>query len=572
VNHSSDAKLVSVNVGMPADVEWRGKTVHTGIYKRPVAGAVMARRLNIDGDGQGDLGGHGGEQRAVMVYQTESYEYWSHTLGRDDLQPGHFGENFTITGLGDDEVCIGDRYAIGEAEFEVTQPRVTCFRVGMRLGEPDMPNLLVAHHRPGFYFRVIAEGRVRAGDAIIRTRRGRHEITVADIDALLYLPDRDVDLLRKAADVPALSPGWQQSFSELLAAHENSSSAAEPVIGVEPGWSGFRRLRVAEVQRESASIMSIRFEADGGSALPVPRPGQYITLRVPDAGDPAPLRSYSLSSYGKEYRISVKREERGTVSRWLHDNIHTGSVLDVAAPRGDFYLTEGAGPVVLLSAGVGITPVLAMLHALAERRSRREIWWLHITRDAETLAFSQEVSDLIAELPHARQQVIYTSTAGRLDGRAVAALGLPRDGSVFMCGPDRFMADMRSALTDAGIDPVHIHTELFGALPAINPGIVDKATARPHPPAGPAGTGPSVSFSRSGLTVNWSSEYGSLLELAEACDVPTRFSCRSGVCHTCVTPVIAGTTSYTQPPLEPPAPGTVLICIAEPRDGIVLDL
>jgi ferredoxin-NADP reductase/MOSC domain-containing protein YiiM len=572
VNHSSDAKLVSVNVGMPADVEWRGKTVHTGIYKRPVAGAVMARRLNIDGDGQGDLGGHGGEQRAVMVYQTESYEYWSHTLGRDDLQPGHFGENFTITGLGDDEVCIGDRYAIGEAEFEVTQPRVTCFRVGMRLGEPDMPNLLVAHHRPGFYFRVIAEGRVRAGDAIIRTRRGRHEITVADIDALLYLPDRDVDLLRKAADVPALSPGWQQSFSELLAAHENSSSAAEPVIGVEPGWSGFRRLRVAEVQRESASIMSIRFEADGGAALPVPRPGQYITLRVPDAGDPAPLRSYSLSSYGKEYRISVKREERGTVSRWLHDNIHTGSVLDVAAPRGDFYLTEGAGPVVLLSAGVGITPVLAMLHALAERRSRREIWWLHITRDAETLAFSQEVSDLIAELPHARQQVIYTSTAGRLDGRAVAALGLPRDGSVFMCGPDRFMADMRSALTDAGIDPVHIHTELFGALPAINPGIVDKATARPHPPAGPAGTGPSVSFSRSGLTVNWSSEYGSLLELAEACDVPTRFSCRSGVCHTCVTPVIAGTTSYTQPPLEPPAPGTVLICIAEPRDGIILDL
>jgi ferredoxin len=175
-------------------------------------------------------------------------------------------------------------------------------------------------------------------------------------------------------------------------------------------------------------------------------------------------------------------------------------------------------------------------------------------------------------LPQARQQVIYTSTAGRLDGRAVAALGLPRDGSVFMCGPDRFMADMRSALTDAGIDPVHIHTELFGALPAINPGIVDKATARPHPPAGPAGTGPSVSFSRSGLTVNWSSEYGSLLELAEACDVPTRFSCRSGVCHTCVTPVIAGTTSYTQPPLEPPAPGTVLICIAEPRDGIVLDL
>jgi len=164
--------LVSVNVGMPADVQWRGKTVHTGIYKSPVAGPVMARRLNLDGDGQGDLNGHGGEQRAVMVYQTESYEHWKSHFGREDLEPGSFGENFTVDGMTDAEVCIGDRYRIGRAEFEVTQPRVTCFRVGMRLGESDMPNLLVAHHRPGFYFRVITEGMVRAGDAIVRTRRG----------------------------------------------------------------------------------------------------------------------------------------------------------------------------------------------------------------------------------------------------------------------------------------------------------------------------------------------------------------------------------------------------------------
>ena len=566
------AMLVSVNVGMPTDVAWRGKTVHTGIYKSPVAGPVMVRRLNIDGDGQGDLGGHGGEQRAVMVYQAESYDYWSRFLRRDDLQPGNFGENFTITGLGDDEVCIGDRYAIGEAEFEVTQPRVTCFRVGLRLGEPDMPNLLVAHHRPGFYFRVIREGRVQAGDAIVRTRRGRHELTVADIDALLYLPDRDSDLLRKSVDVPALSPGWQQSFNELLAAQQNSTGVTEPAIGVEPGWSGFRRLRVAGIHHESSSVMSIRFEADDGVPLPVPRPGQYLTLRLPDAGDPAPLRSYSLSCYGAEYRISVKREDHGAVSRWLHNNIRDGSVVDVAAPRGDFYLTDGAGPVVLLSAGVGVTPVLAMLHALADAGSTREIWWLHTTRDAHTQAFQHEVSDLIAALPHARQQVFYTSVSGRLDGRAIAALGLPHDAAVYMCGPVPFMADMRSALTDAGIDPAHIYSELFGALPPINPGIVDKSTARPHPPAGPAGTGSSVSFSRSGLTVNWSSQYASILEFAEACDVPTRFSCRSGVCHTCVTQLIAGTTVYTQPPLEQPPDGTVLICIAEPRDGVVLDL
>jgi len=152
------ARLISVNVGMPKDVPWNGKTVHTGIWKTPVEGPVMARRLNIDGDGQGDLAGHGGEQRAVMVYQTESYDYWRDYLGRDDLQPGNFGENFTVSGLADRDVCIGDRYRIGEAEFEVTQPRVTCFRVGMRLGVPEMPNLTCLAASPGLLFQGYQRG------------------------------------------------------------------------------------------------------------------------------------------------------------------------------------------------------------------------------------------------------------------------------------------------------------------------------------------------------------------------------------------------------------------------------
>ena len=140
--------LVSVNVGLPRDVPWQGKTVHTGVWKYPVDGPAMVRRLNIDGDGQGDLAGHGGEQRAVMVYQVQSYRHWERYFGRDKLDHGSFGENFTV-GLADDEVCIGDRYRIGEAEFEVTQPRVTCYRVGLRLGQPELPALLVSHHRPG---------------------------------------------------------------------------------------------------------------------------------------------------------------------------------------------------------------------------------------------------------------------------------------------------------------------------------------------------------------------------------------------------------------------------------------
>src|SRR5690348_14382862 len=160
--------LLSVNVGMPKDVPWQGRTVHTGVFKDPVAGRRHVGRLNLDGDGQGDVAGHGGEQRAVFVYQIDSYRYWERELARDDFVYGQFGENFTIDGLADAEVCIGDRYRIGGATFEVTQPRVTCYRVGLRMNDARMPALLVSHRRPGFYFRVLEEGDVQAGDAIVK--------------------------------------------------------------------------------------------------------------------------------------------------------------------------------------------------------------------------------------------------------------------------------------------------------------------------------------------------------------------------------------------------------------------
>ena len=165
-------RLLSVNVGLPRDIAWRGKTVHTAVWKTPVQGRRMVRRLNIDGDGQGDLAGHGGEQRAVFVYQIDSYHYWQGQLGRNDFTYGQFGENFTVDGLSDQEVCIGDRYRVGGALFEVTQPRVTCYRVGIRMEEPQMAALLVAHGRPGFYLRVLEEGEVEAGDEILRVASG----------------------------------------------------------------------------------------------------------------------------------------------------------------------------------------------------------------------------------------------------------------------------------------------------------------------------------------------------------------------------------------------------------------
>jgi ferredoxin-NADP reductase len=433
----------------------------------------------------------------------------------------------------------------------------------MRLGEPRMPSLLVAHHRPGFYLRVITEGHVEAGDEIVRTRTGRHELSVADIDALLYLPGRDEGTLRKAVDIPALSPGWQSSFRDLL----GSAPAPAPT-----GWSGFRPLRVARVVPESTTVSSIHLAADDGAPLPRPEPGQYLTLRVPGAGDPAPVRSYSLSAAPSdhEYRISVKRD--GVVSRYLHTRLTAGALVDVAAPRGDFVLAGDDRPVVLVSAGIGVTPVLAMLHALAARRTTREVWWLHTTRTAAEHAFAAEAHRLLASLPHGREHVYYTSETGRLTRDGLSTLDLPADATAYLCGPDTFMAAMRESLVSLGFEASRVHSELFGGVSAINPGLTGVVRKTPHLPPGVAGTGPAVTFARSGLTVPWSEEYPSLLEFAEACDVPTRWSCRTGVCHTCVTPVLSGRVDYDPDPLEPPAAGEALVCCARPREDVVLDL
>jgi ferredoxin-NADP reductase/MOSC domain-containing protein YiiM len=574
--------LVSVNVGMPRDVPWQGKTVYTGVWKYPVAGPRMVRRLNIDGDGQGDLAGHGGEQRAVLVYQIDSYRHWQQHLGRDDFGYGQFGENLTVDGMADDEVCIGDRYRIGEAEFEVTQPRVTCYRVGLRLGEPELPALLVSHHRPGFYMRVITEGHIQPGDAIVKTKTGPGALSVADTDALLYLPGRDLGKLRAALQIPALSPGWQGSFRDLVAAGAGDGTAP---AHAEPAWAGFRLLHVSRVVRESTAVSSFYLSAEDGSQLPVARAGQYLTLRITGAGTPAPVRSYSLSSApdAGTYRISVKHEPHGIASRYLDRDLQPGAVLEVAAPRGDFVLDDAAGPVLLISAGIGVTPVLSMLHQLAESRSERDIWWLYGARGPDQHPFAAEAHALLASLPHAREHVFYSAATpaerhhvhaarGRLTKEALARLGIPAGASVYVCGPASFMADMNDALAALGVDPAAIHTELFGTLPSTNPGLTGQNRRSPHQPPGPPGTGPLVTFARSGITARFGDDWRSVLDLADACDVPTRWSCRSGVCHTCVTPLVSGDITYAPAPLEPPGGGEVLICCAQPGTDIVLDM
>ncbi|MGA2551389.1 MAG: MOSC and FAD-binding oxidoreductase domain-containing protein [Burkholderiaceae bacterium] len=586
------ARLLSVNVGLPRDIEWRGKVVHTGIWKESVPDRRRVTRLNVQGDGQGDLAGHGGEQRAVFVYQIDSYRYWQEQLGRHDFVHGQFGENFTIEGLPDDEVCIGDCYRIGTALFQITQPRVTCYRVGIRMDEPQMAALLTSSGRPGFYFRVIEEGEVGAGDSILLVSKEVQRMSVAEVNALLYSSHHPRDQLERALQIAALSAGWRGSFETLLRSQDEHPGATgnpglAPAAAARTAGPGFRPLRISRIERECVDVISLDLQPTDGKRLTTPLPGQFVVLRIQPRADGAPLfRSYSLSGPPSQerYRVSIKLEPNGEAGSYLGRSARADGILDVSEPRGNFTLQPGDRPVVLLSAGIGATPVLAMLHALAAGATPREVWWLHGARDRESHSFAAEVRQLLYMIPRTRSQICYSHPAvddqvgrdydvtGRLDMKILEDLGVPRDGDFYVCGPAGFLSDLGTGLARWGVPPEHIHSEIFSGGPSQTPGVLAAPARAPHPPTGEPGTGPLVSFSRSGIAARWRAGDQNLLELAEACDVPVRWACRTGVCHSCETGLIAGSVSYQPNPLDAPAKGNLLICCSRPGEDVVIDI
>jgi ferredoxin-NADP reductase len=513
-------------------------------------------------------------------------------LGRRDFTHGQFSENFTVEGLPDDEVCIGDRYRIGAALFEVTQPRVTCYRVGIRMDNPQMAALLTASGRPGFYFRVLEEGGVGPGDPIELVAKGPQGMTVAEVNALLYSPHHPRDRIERALKIPALSPGWRASFEKLArseAAHPEATGNAGlvPAFAAQAAAPGFRQLRVGRIDVQAADVISLDLEPTDGGRLTIPLAGQYVVLRLrPKREGPLLYRSYSLSGppSDERYRIGVKVEPDGAAGVYLQTRIQTGDVLDVSEPRGDFILEPGVGPVVLLSGGIGVTPVLAMLHALAASATPREVWWLHNARNGKSQVFAAEVRGLLGSLARGRSRIWYSrpsaedragedyDATGHLGVQGLEQMGVPHDGDFYICGPSGFFEDLSAGLAAWGVRSERVHSELFAGGRSLTPGVVAAPMGAPHPPEGPQGDGPLVSFARSGVAARWRSAEESLLELAEACDVPVRWSCRTGVCHNCESGLISGSVAYQPDPLDPPAEGNVLICCSRPKDDVVIDI
>jgi ferredoxin-NADP reductase len=435
--------------------------------------------------------------------------------------------------------------------------------------------------------RVLQEGEVGAGDEIVKAGQAKDRMTVAEINALLYSPHHPRDLLERALRIEALSPGWRGSFEALLENSSSGNAGLVPEAAAHPTAPGFRRLAVIAIDRESADVLSLTMQSPDGQPLPPALPGQYVVLRLQPAGSAPLFRSYSLSGpvSTERYRISVKIESNGVAGIWLREHVRVGDTLDVSSPRGSFILRNAERPVVLLSAGIGSTPVLAMLHSLAVARSTRQVLWLHAARDREHHPFAGEVGSLMLDLPHGRSYVCYSRPgsldklgehfegAGHFSRSVFDRAGVPPEADVYLCGPTGFMADMKALLVSFGIVPERIHIEIFNGLEAKTPGVMGRATRNPHLPADDANTGPLVSFSRSGIAAHWkASAYQSILELAEACDVPVRWSCRTGVCHNCESGLVSGQVAYGPEPLDKPADGNLLICCSQPVHDVVIDL
>jgi MOSC domain-containing protein YiiM len=209
-------EIVSINVGLPREVSWKGKTVSTGIYKSSVEGPIKLNTINLDGDGQADLSVHGGRDKAVYAYPAEHYRFWREDLSDPELTWGHFGENFTTQGLLEEEVYIGDTFRIGSALVQVSQPRIPCYKLGIRFGRADMAKRFLASKRSGFYLAVLAEGIVQAGDKITCVERDTHGISVRDILRLYAFDKDDWATMRHAVEIETLAESWRSYFRDRL--------------------------------------------------------------------------------------------------------------------------------------------------------------------------------------------------------------------------------------------------------------------------------------------------------------------------------------------------------------------
>jgi ferredoxin-NADP reductase/MOSC domain-containing protein YiiM len=566
-------EVVSVNVGRPRAVRWRGREVCTGIFKRPVRGRVGVGPCNLEGDGQADLVNHGGELKAVYAYPREHYPFWRSQLGALPGGWGVFGENLTVAGLLEDEVCVGDLIAVGSARLRVTEPRYPCFKLGIRLGRDDIVDRFVHANRPGFYLAVEREGALRAGEAIGVVEPHPDRLSVAELMRLRALSGpEDADALRAALEVDALTGEWRGHLARRLEA----LACARPA----PAWPGLRRFRVTARRPQAAGVEAFTLEPTDGGPLAGYRPGQFVAVELPAPAGPAAVRCYSLCDApgARALRIAVKRlapapDGDGGVSARLHDQLEEGHELWLRAPAGAFVADPRTPrPLVLVAGGIGVTPVHAITAAVAAGQLERDTFVFYAARRPGEDPFAGSLRALASASERIELRLVYSrhrpdpdDPVARGPARVDAEMVIDATGTaevdVLVCGPEGMVCELPAALRAAGVAAERIGVEAFGPAAA-------RALAAPVavPPGGLA-----VRFARSRHTARWRRADQTLLELAEASGVPLGFSCRSGSCGSCAVSVRGGEVAYLRPPAATVPEGECLTCIAVPQTDLELE-
>jgi len=579
-------KLLSVNASLPKEIEFKGKTVSTGIFKEPLPGRIKVRKLNIDGDGQADLIGHGGEFRAVYVYSFDNYAYWEKELSRSDFTMGQFGENFTVEGLLDENIHVGDRFRIGTALLEVTQPRVPCYKLAIRMETEGFYSQILQSGRLGFYFKVLEEGEVGVGDEIQPVKIAPNGMTIFEINQLMYFDKENYHGFREALKIKALSPGWRTTFENRLFKEKITSQAKE----------AYRTFMVVKKIPESETITSFYLEAEDGKPLDAFLPGQFLPLKLDIPGQyQSVFRTYSLSDAPSAayYRLTIKREPSppnqpdvypGVSSNYFHHQVEVGSKILAKAPRGKFFLNSQAQtPVALLSAGVGLTPMISMLNALNEPGLNRPVWFIHGARNKKEHAMSDHVRQVSEKNNNLQVFIKYSQPTpedrlgmdydeqGHVDIDLIKRLIPDKDCDFYLCGPSPFMKSLFEGLQIWGVAETRIHYEFFG--PASTLGDRSKvAMGKRLAEASECCEETEVNFSKSSIIAHWNPSFESILDLAEANGLSPDYSCRSGICHTCICELEQGEVDYTLEPLDPPPEGTVLICCSKPRSNLAIGI
>jgi MOSC domain-containing protein YiiM/ferredoxin-NADP reductase len=564
-----NGKVVSLNVGEPRLVTYRGMSFRTGILKKPIGTPLTLKRLNFVGDKQADLSAHGGIDKAVYCYPFEHYDFWRRELGRATLPMGQFGENVTTEGLLESELRIGDVLQIGAAVLQVSEPRIPCYKLVMHMSAgSDFSVRFLAANRTGFYCRVLEEGTIAPADAIALLSRDLSSPTVSEVIAATQFADRDPPKLRKVVRAKDISAKWRSRVRRMIDAElRRRMEQAEP---------SSRPLSVDEIVPEMRDVLSIWLASPDGAPLPPALPGQYLRLAWSDDLK----RTYSLSALDadKRYRVTVKlaRDQQGLLgpasSRIA--SLKAGDMLDVERPRGNFHPdVEADTPLVLAAAGIGVTPIMTMLDYVT-RDGRRKVLAAFGMRAPDQHPLVDELKALVAERSNLEVKIAYS----QYDGGPIAGLPAPKRArlapadllphaaaplaEIFLCGPGEFISSMHDGLLAAGINPLCIRYEAFGPSTLL--------PARSDIAAGPAAKC-TVTFARSNMEAVWTPESGTLLNLAEAAGVSPTFGCRAGSCGLCRTKIAAGKVSYVEP-IDEPETGYVYPCCAIPETDCRLDM